>query len=1205
MRFFVKKIRSVAFLASLAMAFSGTISVRADDSAPNWEQHIQPLLRKYCVGCHAGDDETKGGLGLHTHPALLQGGDSGPAVIPGKSGDSQLVKMMRGTARPKMPPKDTLQPKPAEIELIARWVDLGALPPAGKGTASIPSASPSPVPQIAPRHRLAPPASAVQYSPDGKMLAVALGDAVWIFDAVQAGLLYTLKGSDHPLNAVAFSPESRRVAAAGGTPGLAGQVLLWTLGDPVPRKLQGHADSLYAVSFSPDGKQLLTASYDKLLHTWDSAAGTSLRTLKHHTGAVFSATYDPSGKLIASASADGTVKIWNAHSGERLATLSEPKKGQNSVAFSPLGRELASGGGDKMLRIWAWDGTQAQFRRTKIAHDAPLLAVAYSPDGRTLYSAGEDKLVKAWDAATLQERQVYEKLPDWPQSLAISPNGHLLAVALSDGTVAMFDAQTAARRKDYLTAGKARSLEPRLDAIEPRTAVRGRTVRLTLTGRDVGPADYLFTEPAGLKWKLLTESSADLRKCECELELPADLPPQFVKIGLHTPLGDAGTQSLYVGPFEQIEESGENNTDREARLSPIPATWLGRIERRGDRDVWAFDGKAEMEIVCAGIVPNPAARPRTHLKLVLRDAAGKELQSAHQLNSASMVLLGHRLPATGRYSVEVSDRDFTGSEKHFYAILVGELPVVTQVFPLAALPAGRGAARDAGVAVTGFNIPAKAKVQPAAVGVQHVRVPTPRGPSLNEALFCGSTFAEFVEREPNDTPTQAFALPVPAGISGRISRPMVPGGSPADYMSFEARRGERLVLEVFARRLGSPLDSVIEIFGADGQPVIQHTLRAVSETYTVLRDHDSSAEGIRLNNWEDFRINDYLLLGSDVVKLFRLPTGPDEDLRFYSSGVRLGFFGTTPESHALNRPVYKVEVHPPHTPFPSNGLPVVQLPYRNDDGGPGFRSDSRLLFDAPADGRYFVRIRDVRDLSGDDFVYRLVVRRREEDFRVSVTPENFNVPRGGARTFEVNVERLDGFEGAIDVQLENPPPGITAVPVRIEAGAFRGQLHLSASETAPVVPVTGSSVKIIGRANRGGQLVEHATTPEFGRHQVTVAAASDLVFRVEPCEATITPGQFVKFTVTLERRAGFTGRVPIFPLNLPTSLYMLDLGLNGVLITETSTTQTFTVGCYNFAQPGRYPLFITGKDEAKNLSYAAPPVTLVVPRAPGLAAASR
>ena len=148
-----------------------------------------------------------------------------------------------------------------------------------------------------------------------------------------------------------------------------------------------------------------------------------------------------------------------------------------------------------------------------------------------------------------------------------------------------------------------------------------------------------------------------------------------------------------------------------------------------------------------------------------------------------------------------------------------------------------------------------------------------------------------------------------------------------------------------AERLGSSLDSVLEIWDAEGRPLPRANVRCLAKTEIVLKDSETKGGSMRLQSWEDLAIDDYLMVGSEIVQISALPRGPDDDV---------------PVQEAMGDPVYKVRIFPPGSTFPPNGMPVFHLNYRNDDGGPMYGRDSRLDFTVPEDGTYLVRIRDVR-----------------------------------------------------------------------------------------------------------------------------------------------------------------------------------------------------------------------------------------------------
>src|SRR5262249_8665581 len=108
---------------------------------------------------------------------------------------------------------------------------------------------------------------------------------------------------------------------------------------------RGHTDWVHSVAFSPDGKRIVSGSFDNTVKVWDADKGTKTFSLKGHSGPVESVAFSPDGKRIVSGSRDGTVKVWDAGTGVEAFSL----KGQGvvaSVAFSPDGKRIVSGSWD-------------------------------------------------------------------------------------------------------------------------------------------------------------------------------------------------------------------------------------------------------------------------------------------------------------------------------------------------------------------------------------------------------------------------------------------------------------------------------------------------------------------------------------------------------------------------------------------------------------------------------------------------------------------------------------------------------------------------------------------------------------------------------------------------------------------------------------------------------------------------------------------
>ncbi len=404
------------------------------------------------------------------------------------------------------------------------------------------------------------------------------------------------------------------------------------------------------------------------------------------------------------------------------------------------------------------------------------------------------------------------------------------------------------------------------------------------------------------------------------------------------------------------------------------------------------------------------------------------------------------------------------------------------------------------------------------------------------------------------------------------------------------------MLEVNANRLGSPLDSMLEILDAQGQPVERATVRCELATAITLNDPRSSGSGMRILSWTGMAVGDTLMVGSELIKVQAMPRGPDDDIRFESfEDQRIGLLDTTPEAHAIDTPVYKVQIYPPGKKFVTNGLPLVHLPYRNDDGGPGYGKDSRLRFTAPADGEYIVRLRDVRGFSGEAYTYRLTVRAPAPDFRLSVDPRNPNVPAGGRIPVTVTALRLDDLDGPIQVGVEDIPAGLSATRGVIEPGRASTTILLSADENAHLdraVPL-----RVSGKAQDGARQLAHWASTEDKLKLIALMPKPDITMEAKTRDVTLAPGESATVEVEIHRNNNFGGRVPVEVYNLPPTVMVANVGLNGVLIHENDNHVTFTLQALANAEPIDQPIVLSGNIETRSgqqNEYASEPIELKV-----------
>jgi WD40 repeat protein len=219
---------------------------------------------------------------------------------------------------------------------------------------------------------------------------------------------------------------------------------------------RGHTSKVVGTAFSPDGRRLVTASWDKTVRQWDSRTGQEVEPpYDRHSAQLFSAVYSPDRQCVASAGADRTIRVWRARGRQDVAVLQGHTGYVNEVAFDPVGRRLASRSSDSDFgdftaddSVRVWDVGPGASLPVLRGHLLTIYAVAYSPDGRWLASGSWDGTVRLWDAAT---GEPCATLPhtSYVFGLAFGPDGtELLTGDRRSGQLRVWDVATARVRKE-------------------------------------------------------------------------------------------------------------------------------------------------------------------------------------------------------------------------------------------------------------------------------------------------------------------------------------------------------------------------------------------------------------------------------------------------------------------------------------------------------------------------------------------------------------------------------------------------------------------------------------------------------------------------------------------------------------------------------------------------------------------------------------
>jgi hypothetical protein len=195
--------------------------------------------------------------------------------------------------------------------------------------------------------------------------------------------------------------------------------------------------------------------------------------------------------------------------------------------------------------------------------------------------------------------------------------------------------------------------------------------------------------------------------------------------------------------------------------------------------------------------------------LTLYDAEGHEVAYNDDYRFHPDPVIHFAVPKDGEYTVEIKDALYRGREDFVYRISIGELPFITSAFPL-----GGPAGAKTDVELTGWNLPEHHIVMDTRDKAQGIYPLVARREEIisNTLPFQVDSLPEVPEKEANHTQATAQRVALPVIVNGRIRRP-----GEWDVFRFEGHAGQTVVAEVYARRLESPLDSVLRLTDATGR----------------------------------------------------------------------------------------------------------------------------------------------------------------------------------------------------------------------------------------------------------------------------------------------------------------------------------------------------------------------------------------------------
>ncbi len=492
------------------------------------------------------------------------------------------------------------------------------------------------------------------------------------------------------------------------------------------------------------------------------------------------------------------------------------------------------------------------------------------------------------------------------------------------------------------------------------------------------PEEIAFVERKFLRFDFREQPNAQIGETiMIEVRVDAGAPPGDRELRLITRRGLTNPLCFQVGQLPEVREGAPADPrEPDTEAVDLPAVLNGQITP-GDADRFFLRARQGQRLVirtsARRLVPFLADAVPGWFQAVLslRNQSGEEIAYADDFRFDPDPVLFFEVPETGVYELEIRDALYRGRDDFVYRVAVSEQPFIHTLFPL-----GGKRGEKTVASIGGWNLDAETLPLDTGPGPERIRRVSLEqdGAVSNEAACAVDDLPEILETEPNDLPAEGQTVGTPSIVNGRIEKP-----GDRDVFLVEGRAGERLVAEVTARRLRSPLDSLLRLRGPSGKVLA----------------------------WND-----------DFVEK---------------------------QGH-LHR-----------------GMGVLT-----------HHADAYLSVALPEDGVYGVEISDARGHGSGAHAYRLRIGPPRPDFALFATPSGLTLGPGRASVIHVHALRKDGFDGEIEVSLQDAPSGFALHGGGVPAGCDHIRMTLRAPLERSKKPVRW---RLEGRARIAGKEVRREAAP--------------------------------------------------------------------------------------------------------------------------------
>jgi len=718
-----------------------------------------------------------------------------------------------------------------------------------------------------------------------------------------------------------------------------------------------------------------------------------------------------------------------------------------------------------------------------------------------------------------------------------------------------------------LTACIAHAASPIVSVVMPRGAQRGTEVDLIFTGDRLADARGVVFYDPGIS--LVKLEVVNPQQVKVRVAVNADAPLGEHKLRLHCGSGISELRTFWIGALRQLEEKEPNSDFANPQKVALNHTVAGLIDNE-DVDYFVVEAvkgqrlTVEVEGMRLGATmfdPYVAILDANRFELSASDDTAMLLQDP----VASVIA-----PADGAYIIQIRESSYGGNASSHYRAHIGTFPRPRGLFPAGGLP-GKDLKLTfvgdvAGVSEKSIHLPAQA--------TDNLRIfaetDGQTSPSANHLRV--SSLPDSNEVEPNDAPASVTAaVDLPAAMNGVIATK-----DDRDHFRIRAKKGQTFDVNVYARRLRSPLDSVLEICDVNGNALAGNDDTTGPDSYLRWAVPNDGEYLIRVRDQLGAGGDDFvyrLEVATIAPKLTMslplvAPNSQDRQTIVIPKGNRFATLMRGTRADFGGDVSIDVKNLPAGVTFTADMIPA------NLDAVP-------VVFEAAADATAVVALCDVSGkpvdpnlavpstfvqladliVAGNQVAYyqaqvnQLAVCVAEPaPYKLTIVQPKVPLVQTGSMQLKVTAERAEGFKAPINLAMLFNPPGVGSGAVTIAEGATEALIPINAAGDAQV---RKWKVCVVGSSDAGGplwvssQLADLEVAPPFVNGKLEMAA--------------VEQGQAVQVVCALEQKVSFEGKAKVQLVGLPPNTTAVEKE-----ITAQDSSVVFDVQATAKSPPGQH-----------------------------------